>query len=180
MVYIQRKCYLLQESLHLAFDIVDQYLSKARVLPCRLQLLGAAALLIASKYEETCPVRVADLARLSGRAYTRGDVIAMEATVLFKIGFCVSHPTSYSFLGRFLFIVDALETTRFAANYYLELAMQDCDLLLHRPSLVALAVVCLAINHPRVREKDGLDNTLPGVVRESLSLCHNASRELSA
>ena len=164
------KCHLLQESLHLAFDIVDRFLSHTCVQPSRLQLLGATALLIASKYEEMNPVFVADLARLSGRAYTREDVLDMEAEVLFAIDFSVSKPTSYSFLGRFLFVVDALDTARFAANYYLELAVQDCDLLLHRPSLVALAVVCLAINQPGVREKDGLDRTLPGVVRDFVSI----------
>lgn len=167
MVYVQRRCRLLQESLHLAFDIVDRYLSSVSVRSSRLQLLGAAALLIASKYEEILPVRVEDLARLSDRAYTRGDVIDMEATVLFALDFRVSNPTSYSFLGRFLFIVDALEATRLTANYYLELAVQECDLLSYRPSLVALAVVCLAINHPEVREMDGLDGALPGVVRDT-------------
>jgi Cyclin, N-terminal domain/Cyclin, C-terminal domain len=170
MVYVHRECHLLQESLHLAIDIVDRYLSIRKVRSHRLQLLGAAALLIASKYEQIYPVRVADLARLSGRAYTGGDVIVMEAEVLVAIDFSVSNPTSHSFLGRFLFIVDALETARFAANYYLELAVQDCDLLSHRPSLVALAVVCLAINQPDIREKDGLDGKLPGVVRDFVSI----------
>lgn len=176
MVYVQRRCHLLPEALHLAFDIVDRYLSKKRVRAARLQLLAATALFIASKYEQICPVRLSDLAHFSGGTYKRQDVIDMEAKILRAIDFRVSKPTTYSFLGRFLFLADAPEMTRFAATYYLELAVQDCDLLSHRPSLVALAVVCLAINHPKVREKNGLDSTLPGVVRVSISVLFFAIR----
>jgi len=54
-----------------------------------------------------------------------------------------------------------------ASKYYLERMLQEHDSLDYRPSLIAAAAVCLAINHPNIRETDGLAETpQPGVPKE--------------
>lgn len=55
MVEVQESFELNHETLYLAVKIVDTYLGKERVTKDLLQLLGAAALLIACKYDERTP-----------------------------------------------------------------------------------------------------------------------------
>jgi G2/mitotic-specific cyclin-B3 len=54
MVEVQESFELNHETLYLAVKIVDTYLGKERVTKDSLQLLGAAALLIACKYDVSC------------------------------------------------------------------------------------------------------------------------------
>ena len=53
-----------------------------------------------------------------------------------------------------------------AANYYTERMLQEHDSLKYRPSVIAAAAVCLAINHPELREFDEIQTAKPGVVRD--------------
>lgn len=57
MVEVQESFELNHETLYLAVKIVDTYLGKERVTKDSLQLLGAAALLIACKYDVSCAVK---------------------------------------------------------------------------------------------------------------------------
>jgi G2/mitotic-specific cyclin-B, other len=52
MVEVHRRFELMPETLYLTIYIVDRYLSLQPVLRRELQLVGIAAMLIASKYEE--------------------------------------------------------------------------------------------------------------------------------
>ena len=153
------------ETLYLTVNILDRYLSRVRVDRHRLQLVGATALLIASKYEEVYPPEIRDLIDKTGDAYSHREFLDMEDCILNTLGFQFSGPTAYPFLVRFLFLTDATPTMRDAAHYYLERVLQDYDYVAKRPSLVAAAAVCLALNHPQIRQKNHLDEELPGVVR---------------
>lgn len=52
-------CYeLIPETLYLTFYIVDQYLSREKVMETDLMLVGVGAMLIASKYEDSWPLGV--------------------------------------------------------------------------------------------------------------------------
>jgi hypothetical protein len=164
LVEIHRCFRLRTETLHLAFDIVDRYISIISVPRRRFQLLGATALVIASKYEEIEPPELQAVAHMTDGMCNRQDILDMETAVLCALDYRISNPTSYPFLRRFLFLIRAPRTTRCVAYYYLERSAQDYTLVSLRPSLVAAAVVSLAINHPDVRERDKLDRTPPGVV----------------
>lgn len=48
----------------------------------KLQLVGAAALLIASKYEELRSLRVTKLVYVTDNIYTKAEIIAMEKHIL--------------------------------------------------------------------------------------------------
>jgi hypothetical protein len=54
----QHRLTLMPESLYLASYIVDRYLSGENVPKKGLQLVGASAMLVASKYEEICAALV--------------------------------------------------------------------------------------------------------------------------
>lgn len=62
---------LMEETLFLAANIIDRFLSLVAVPRSRLQLAGAAALLIASKHEEVYPPEVNDFVFVCANFYPR-------------------------------------------------------------------------------------------------------------
>jgi Cyclin, N-terminal domain len=63
-----------QETLHLAVNFVDRYLSLKDLPKTYLQLLGMACLLIASKLEELHPCRIKELIDVCDGAFTVDQV----------------------------------------------------------------------------------------------------------
>jgi cyclin B len=61
---------LLPETLFLTVNLVDRYLEKQVVSKRDVQLVGVAAMLIATKYEEIYPPVLKDLVFITDNAYT--------------------------------------------------------------------------------------------------------------
>jgi hypothetical protein len=161
LVEVHMKFRLVTETLYLCVNIIDRYLSLVDV-------VGVTALFIAAKYEEIYPPEVRDCVYITDRGFTRQEVLNMENEILTKLYFKISVPTGHPFMKRFLFITNATKTMNYSANYYMERVLQEHEFLTFRPSMVAAAAVCLAINHPGIRENDYLSTTKkPGVVRIS-------------
>jgi Cyclin, N-terminal domain/Cyclin, C-terminal domain len=152
------------ETLHLAVNILDRYLTSVDVPRDMLQLVGGTALLLAAKYEEIYPPELHDIVVITNRTYTKQDVLDMEAEILSEISFNLTVSTGYPFLQRFLFVTQATKTMGDAAKYYMERMLQEHDSLMFRPSVIAAAAVCLAINHPEIRDYDEIESEKPGVV----------------
>jgi hypothetical protein len=165
LVEVHMKFRLVPETLYLCVNILDRYLGLVDVERSRLQLVGVTALFIAAKYEEIYPPEVRDCVYITDRGFTRQEVLDMENNILTKLVFKIAVPTGHPFTKRFLFITNATTTMKFAANYYMERVLQEHEFLTFRPSIVAAAAVCLAINHPAIRENDSLTDQKPGVVR---------------
>jgi hypothetical protein len=165
LVEVHMKFRLVPETLYLCINILDRYLSIVDVERSKLQLVGVTALFIACKYEEIYPPEVRDCVYITDRGFTRQEVLNMENEILTKLCFKISVSTGHPFLQRFLFITNATTTMKFAANYYMERVLQEHEFLAFRPSIIAAAAVCLALNHPGIRENDSLTVENPGVVR---------------
>lgn len=62
----------------------------------KLQLVGVTAMLLASKYEEIYAPEVRDFVYITDKAYTREQILAMEAQMLntldFKVRARTTHP----------------------------------------------------------------------------------------
>jgi hypothetical protein len=152
LVEVHTKFRLIPETLYLCVNIIDRYLSQVETVRKRLQLVGITAMLIASKYEEIYPPEIRDCVCITDNAYSRQDILAMEASILRILEFKISAPTAYPFCNRYLQILDIVSPTiKAAACYYLERTLQESEFLPFRPSLVAAAAVCLALNHPATR-----------------------------
>ena len=67
----------------------------------QIQLLGVAALLIATKYEEIYPPSVKDFMYVSKHTYTRQQILEMEEKILFALQFNITECSSYRFLERY-------------------------------------------------------------------------------
>jgi cyclin B len=160
---------LLPETLYLCVNIIDRYLSHAPIARKRLQLVGVTSLLIACKYEEIYPPEVKDCVYITDRAYTRQDVLDMEAHIVKILQFKMTVPTGYPFLQRFLHITKATRATRNLACFYMERMLQEYCTLNFRPSHVAAAAVSLALNNPDLLEHEGHNNDeAPGVVSSGI------------
>jgi hypothetical protein len=81
LVDVHTKFRLLPETLYLAINLIDRFLS-LRVVSCaKLQLVGVAAMFIASKYEEICHPTIANFIFLADGGYTEEEVLKAERYV---------------------------------------------------------------------------------------------------
>ena len=78
LVEVHLKFKLQDETLFLTVNLIDRYLSVAQIQREKLQLVGVASLLIASKYEEIYPPIVNDFVYITDNAYKREEILAME------------------------------------------------------------------------------------------------------
>jgi cyclin B len=164
IVEVHMKFRLLPETLYLSVNIIDRYLCLAEVPRKKLQLVGVTSLLLACKYEEIYPPEVKDCVYITDRAYTRQDVLDMEAHIVKTLKFHLTVATGYPFLLRFLHISKASTTIKNLANFYMERMLQEYGTLSYRPSVVAAASVSLAMNNPDTLDWE--DHSLAlGVVR---------------
>jgi hypothetical protein len=168
LVEVHMKFRLMPETLYLSINIIDRYLSQVQVERQKLQLVGVTALLIACKYEEIYPPEVKDCVYITDRAYTRQDVLDMETHIVKILQFKMTVPTGHPFLQRFLHVSRATKVMRNLASYYMERMLQEYSTLSYRPSLVAAAAVCLAINNPDALDYEGLDADQGPGIPESL------------
>lgn len=145
------------ETLFLAVSYVDRFLSSMSVVRGKLQLVGTAALLIASKFEEIYPPDVREFVYITDDTYTQKQVIRMEHLVLKVLSFNLAAPTVHYFLLRFTDISKAPDTVKYLAQYLCELSLlEDDPYLQYLPSMVAGASLCLA-NHTLNRHPWGND-----------------------
>lgn len=81
------------ETIFLALALTDRYMMVQRIPRSEAQLVGVAALVIASKYEEVYPPEVKDFVYMSANAFTNGDIIRMERQVFVRLQFGVTVAT---------------------------------------------------------------------------------------
>lgn len=77
------------------------YLDRVTVSKDTLQLVGAAAMFVASKFDERIPPLIDDFLYICDGAYNRREMIRMEISLVKIIGFNLGIPISYRFLRRY-------------------------------------------------------------------------------
>lgn len=102
-------------------NLIDRYLSAIVVEEKELQLLGVAALLIATKYEEIYPPSVNELIKITDNLFTRKMLLTKEFQILQCIQFEVQQTSPYRFLQRYSKIAGLNDDTFFLAQYLIEL-----------------------------------------------------------
>ncbi|CAB4290615.1 unnamed protein product [Prunus armeniaca] len=69
LVEVAEEYQLVTDTLFLTVSYIDRYLSSYAISRNKLQLLGVACMLVASKYEEICPPRVEDFCYITDNTY---------------------------------------------------------------------------------------------------------------
>ncbi|BGP49571.1 hypothetical protein JCM10450v2_005465 [Rhodotorula kratochvilovae] len=147
LVEIHLQHHLRPETLYLALNIVDRYVSKRIVFKKHYQLVGCAALWIAAKFEDakdrvpTLP----ELVDMCCNAYDERAFVQMEGHVLQTIGWVVGHPTAEAWL-RLACVTGGIEETRtqHVARFLMELTLFHREFIRCNQSDVAMAALLLA------------------------------------
>eukprot|EP00095_Tigriopus_kingsejongensis_P001224 maker-scaffold160_size295910-snap-gene-0.6 protein:Tk01224 transcript:maker-scaffold160_size295910-snap-gene-0.6-mRNA-1 annotation:"g2 mitotic-specific cyclin-a" len=134
-----------QETLYLAVNYIDRFLSFMSVQRPKLQLVGTACMFIAAKYEEIYPPDVGEFVYITDDTYSKKQVLRMEHLVLKVLGFDLAVPTPLVFVNLFARQTDCDDETLCLAQYLSELTLMDAKVYLgYRPSIIGAASVALA------------------------------------
>lgn len=145
LVDVHKKYKLQPETLFLAVNLCDRYLSKiACVARAKLQLVGVTAMFIAAKYEEMYPPQVRDFVYVTDRAYTADEVLQMEVRMLTVLDFQITVPTAIHFLQRYQHVNGCDEMHRCLVSFLLELTLTEYSMIRYAPSHLAAAALLLS------------------------------------
>ncbi|EMP25300.1 Cyclin-A1, partial [Chelonia mydas] len=145
LVEVGQEYKLRTETLYLAVNFLDRFLSCMSVLRGKLQLVGTAAILLAAKYEEIYPPEVEEFVYITDDTYTKRQLLRMEHLLLKVLAFDLTVPTINQFLLQYLQRHGVCVRTENFARYVAELSLLEADpFLKYLPSQTAAAAYCLA------------------------------------
>ena len=119
----------------LTVNIIDRYFSKNQISKRDVQLVGVAAMLIATKYEEIYPPLLKDFVFITDNSCTAEQVLDTEKKILFSLDFDIQLTSSYRFLERFAKLANLDKVSFFLSQYMLELGLLDSKMNQFSPSL---------------------------------------------
>lgn len=144
LIQIHLHFHLIPETLLLAINTVDRFLSIRVVSLAKLQLVGLTCLFIASKFEEIITPPITQFLNLAEDAYTENEILQAERYVLKTLDWNLSYPNPVHFLRR-VSKADGYDIkARTIAKYLVETMCLEWRLLSAPPSLLAAAAIWLA------------------------------------
>ncbi|KAK3550091.1 hypothetical protein QTP86_020687 [Hemibagrus guttatus] len=145
LVEVSEEYKLCSETVYLAVNYLDRFLSCLSVFRRKLQLVGTAAILLAAKYEEIYPPDVYQFVHVMDYIYTKKQVLHMEHLMLRVLSFDMTAPTSHQFLMQYILEGAICAKTANLDLYVSELSLLEVDpFLQYLPSMIAAAAYCLA------------------------------------
>ena len=136
-----------QETLFSTISIVDRFLAVEglTITRSKLQLVGVAAMFLASKVEEVYAPACSDFVYITDHAYTEDAIKQMEIKILQTLKFSLFEPLSIHFLRRFSKAGDVDVLQHSLAKYAIELALVEYDLVPVPGSKLAASALCLSL-----------------------------------
>lgn len=144
LIEVHTRFHLLPETLFLAVNIIDRFLSTKAVQLDRLQLVGVTAMFIASKYEEVLSPHVANFRHVADDGFTEAEILSAERYVLTALNYDLSYPNPMNFLRRISKADDYDIQTRTLAKYLMEVSLLDHRFMNYLPSRIAAASMYMA------------------------------------
>lgn len=148
------------QTLQLAVNYIDRYLSRRKIKRAKLQLVGVSCMLAASKFEEIWPPGVDDFVFIADHTYPDEEVKRMERSVLHALDFHLVAVTPHQFFKTYMLLVKSelskmknydlrrVERTMRKINingrFLQELSMQQPIYLRRLPSEIAAMTLWLA------------------------------------
>merc|ERR1712243_218519 len=147
LVEVQVQFKLLQETLFSTIDIIDRFMAVegGSVSRGKLQLVGVAAMFLASKIEEVYAPACSDFVYITDNAYTEDEIKATELRLVRALEFNLSQPVAINFLRRYSKAGDVDVLQHSLAKYSLELSLTDYSLVPVPGSQLAAASPCLSL-----------------------------------
>jgi G2/mitotic-specific cyclin 1/2 len=157
LIEVHTRFHLLPETLFLAVNIIDRFLSTKVVQLDRLQLVGVTAMFIASKYEEVLSPHVANFRHVADDGFTEAEILSAERYVLTALNYDLSYPNPMNFLRRISKADNYDIQTRTLGKYLMEISLLDHRFMQYLPSHVAAAAMFLS---RKILERGPWDPTL--------------------
>ncbi|KAL8698596.1 MAG: hypothetical protein Q9201_006480 [Fulgogasparrea decipioides] len=144
LIEVHMRFHLLPETLFLAINIIDRFLSTRIVELEKLQLVGITAMFIASKYEEVLSPHVQNFKHVADDGFSEDEILKAERFVLAALNYDLSYPNPMNFLRRISKADNYDIQTRTLGKYLLEIGLLDHRMMKYPPSHVAAAAMYLA------------------------------------
>ena len=144
LIEVHTRFHLLPETIFLAINIIDRFLSSRIVQLEKLQLVGITAMFIASKYEEVLSPHVQNFKHVADDGFTEEEILKAERFVLETLNYDLSYPNPMNFLRRISKADNYDIQTRTIGKYLLEISLLDHRFLEYAPSHVSAAAMYLA------------------------------------
>lgn len=138
LLQVHLRYHMLPETLWIAINLVDRFLTRRVVSLVKLQLVGVTAMFVAAKYEEILAPGVDEFVYMTDGGYSREEILKGERIVLQTLDFRVSQYCSpYSWMRRISKADDYDIQTRTLSKFLTEVTLLDYRFLRVKPSLVA-------------------------------------------
>lgn len=144
LIEVHTRFHLLPETLFLAVNIIDRFLSTRVVELDKLQLVGITAMFIASKYEEVLSPHVQNFKHVADDGFSEEEILKAERFVLAAPNYDLSYPNPMNFLRRISKADNYDIQTRTLGKYLLEISLLDHRFMKYSPSQTAAASMYLA------------------------------------
>ncbi|QPG99318.1 hypothetical protein C2857_001468 [Epichloe festucae Fl1] len=144
LIEVHTRFHLLPETLFLAVNIIDRFLSEKVVQLDRLQLVGITAMFIASKYEEVLSPHVENFKRITDNGFSEAEILSAERFLLSTLSYDLSYPNPMNFLRRVSKADNYDIQSRTIGKYLMEISLLDHRFMAYRPSHCAAASMYLA------------------------------------
>jgi len=147
LVEIQESFQLAHETLYLAVTMTDLYMARKEVSRDEMQLVGATAILLASKFYERWPPYTDDLVFVCDEAYSREQFLETEMKLIQALDFDINLPVSYLFLRRYSKVMNFTMPQLTLARYVLELSLMEYKFIDVPASKMASATFLWSLLH---------------------------------
>ncbi|KAI5454581.1 B-type cyclin [Naganishia albida] len=138
LLQVHLRYHMLPETLWIAVNIVDRFLSLRVVSLIKLQLVGVTAMFVAAKYEEILAPSVDEFVYMTENGYTKEEILKGERIILQTLNFDISsYCTPYSWVRRISKADDYDIQTRTLSKFLMEVTLLDHRFLRCKPSLIA-------------------------------------------
>lgn len=138
LLQVHLRWHMLPETLWIAINIVDRFLTRRVVSLVKLQLVGVTAMFIAAKYEEILAPSVDEFVFITENGYTKEEILKGERIVLQTLDFKISQYCSpYSWMRRISKADNYDIQTRTLGKFLTEVTLLDHRFLRCKPSLIA-------------------------------------------
>ncbi|KAJ1554862.1 G2/mitotic-specific cyclin, partial [Nowakowskiella sp. JEL0078] len=158
IIEIHHKFRMLPETLFLAVNVLDRFLSLRVCSLAKLQLVGVAALFVAAKYEEMAAPVLQQFLLTVDEEIKDEEVLKAERYLLQVLEFGLHFPNPLNFLRRCSKADQYDIQTRTLAKYLMEITLLDHRLLACPPSLIAASSLHCARN--MLQREDGWNSDL--------------------
>lgn len=146
LIEIQWKLNLLPETLFLTVNLIDRFLSLRTVNLMKLQLVGMAATLLASKYEEVRSPSISNFIFISDNAYTPQELLVAEEYIFQVLNYCLAFGNPIVHLRRISKAENYDVRTRTLSKYLMENMLLNRDFVTCPPSMMAATAVWFSRN----------------------------------